>query len=47
MRINLGGVSPGAVSKHVANIFGKLGLPAGEENRRVRAVLTYLTAQQD
>lgn len=40
-------LSAGAVSKHVANIFTKLGLPAGEENRRVRAVLAYLTVQQD
>lgn len=40
-------LSAGAVSKHVANIFGKLGLPAGEDNRRVRAVLAYLTAQRD
>lgn len=37
-------LSAGAVSKHVANVFTKLGLPHGEENRRVRAVLTYLTA---
>ncbi|MDP9831446.1 response regulator transcription factor [Trueperella abortisuis] len=37
-------LSGAAVSKHVANVFSKLGLPAGEENRRVRAVLTYLTA---
>ncbi|QIK71119.1 response regulator transcription factor [Propioniciclava coleopterorum] len=35
-------LSPGAVSKHVANIFGKLDLGPGEENRRVRAVLTFL-----
>lgn len=39
-------LSAGAVSKHVANVFTKLDLPPGEENRRVRAVLTYLTAQQ-
>lgn len=37
-------LSPGAVSKHVANVFAKLGLPAGQDNRRVRAVLAYLTA---
>lgn len=36
-------LSAGAVSKHVANVFTKLQLPPGEENRRVRAVLTYLT----
>jgi DNA-binding NarL/FixJ family response regulator len=36
-------VSPGAVEKHVAAIFGKLGLPlAGSDNRRVLAVLRYL-----
>lgn len=37
-------LSAAAVSKHVANVFSKLGLPPGEDNRRVRAVLTYLTA---
>ncbi|MCI7552208.1 MAG: response regulator transcription factor [Actinomycetaceae bacterium] len=37
-------LSRAAVSKHVANIFTKLNLPPGEENRRVRAVLAYLTA---
>lgn len=31
-----------AVSKHIGNIFLKLGLTPVEENRRVRAVLTYL-----
>ncbi|OKL55020.1 DNA-binding response regulator [Bowdeniella nasicola] len=40
-------VSGGAVSKYVAAVFVKLGLPVGEDNRRVRAVLTYLTAQAD
>lgn len=40
-------VSGGAVSKYVAAVFLKLGLPVGEDNRRVRAVLTYLTAQPD
>lgn len=37
-------LSSGAVSKYVASVFLKLGLHVGEENRRVRAVLTYLTA---
>lgn len=31
-----------AVSKHIGSIFAKLGLGPVEENRRVRAVLTYL-----
>ncbi len=36
-------VSEGAVEKHVANIFTKLGLPVSEsDNRRVLAVLRYL-----
>ncbi|MCI5826486.1 MAG: response regulator transcription factor [Arcanobacterium sp.] len=37
-------LSGAAIAKHVANIFLKLGLAPGEENRRVRAVLAYLTA---
>ncbi len=40
-------LSGSAVSKHVSNVFAKLGLPAGEDNRRVRAVLAYLTAATD
>jgi DNA-binding NarL/FixJ family response regulator len=36
-------ISGGAVEKHVAGIFGKLGLPPSEgDNRRVLAVLRYL-----
>ena len=31
-----------AVSKHIGNIFVRLGLSPVQENRRVRAVLTYL-----
>ena len=37
-------ISDGAVAKHVANIFLKLDLPPGEENRRVRAVLAWVRA---
>lgn len=33
-----------AVSKHIGNIFAKLGRSLVEDNRRVRAVLTYLQA---
>ncbi|QPK84398.1 response regulator transcription factor (plasmid) [Corynebacterium qintianiae] len=36
-------ISPAAVSKHVANIFAKLGLSPSQENRRVRAILRYLS----
>ena len=36
-------LTPGTVEKHVASIFGKLGLPASENNnRRVLAVLRHL-----
>ena len=39
-------LSSAAVSKHVAAVFSKLGMAPGEENRRVRAVLAYLTEKQ-
>lgn len=35
-------VSDAAVSKHIGNVFQKLGLSPVEENRRVKAVLTYV-----
>ena len=36
-------ISEGAVEKHVANIFAKLGLPVSDsDNRRVLAVLHHL-----
>ncbi|MEJ5920196.1 response regulator transcription factor [Corynebacterium sp. H78] len=36
-------LSAASVAKHVSNIFVKLRLQPGEENRRVRAILEYLT----
>lgn len=39
-------VSDGSVGKHIANIFGKLGIGmADDTNRRVLAVLAYLNSQ--
>ncbi|WP_298796896.1 response regulator transcription factor [Pseudonocardia sp. 73-21] len=42
-------VTAKAVEKHIAGIFGKLGLQpdASEQHRRVLAVLTYLRSQRD
>ena len=42
-------VTPKAVEKHIASIFGKLNLHAdtAEHHRRVLAVLTYLRSQRD
>ncbi|WP_308806919.1 response regulator transcription factor [Actinotignum urinale] len=39
-------LSNATISKHVANIFIKLGMDTGEDNRRVRAVLAYLSETQ-
>jgi DNA-binding NarL/FixJ family response regulator len=41
-------LSEGAVEKHIASIFGKLVLePEAADNRRVLAVLRYLTVYRD
>ncbi|MFB8219174.1 response regulator transcription factor [Streptomyces anulatus] len=34
-------LSGASVSKHVANVFVKLGMPPNEDNRRVKAILTW------
>ena len=39
-------LSPGAVEKHVANVFAKLDLgPSPDDHRRVLAVLTWIGAR--
>jgi DNA-binding CsgD family transcriptional regulator len=41
-------VTPGAVEKHITNIFAKLDLPAcDDDHRRVLAVLAYLRVARE
>lgn len=40
-------LSGAAVAKHVSNIFSKLRLAPGEDNRRVKAILQYLAERGD
>ncbi|WP_306588937.1 response regulator transcription factor [Corynebacterium striatum] len=40
-------LTAGAVSKHVANVFMKLGFSPEDENRRVKAVLAWLRTKQE
>ena len=39
-------LSAAAVAKHVSNIFLKLRLDPSEDNRRVKAILEYLSANR-
>ena len=40
-------LTAGAVSKHVANVFTKLGFSPEDENRRVKAVLAWLRTKRE
>lgn len=40
-------LTAGAVSKHVANVFMKLGFSPEDENRRVKAVLAWLRTKRE
>ena len=40
-------LTSGAVSKHVANVFMKLGFSPEDENRRVKAVLAWLRTKRE